>query len=253
MSAALLSALIAITDTSSAAVAEEVPVLTISPDRPGFADSTETVPPGHANIELGVRADFDDTLAFTAPSILLRVGISDFVEARVSAPDVQLALPSGGDPIAGISDLVLGLKAAGGVGEVFSVSAVPYLSFPTGSPEASSGLVEGGLGLNFQLSPFDDFAIGWNIIGAFVASNTLEKRVLATAGGLSFGYQFTDAFGAFVEGYVQYEDEGEVRPSAAGGVTYLVTPRFQIDLSGGSGLTSDSESPYAILGIAALL
>jgi hypothetical protein len=253
MSAALLSALIAITDTSSAAVVgTDIPVLTISPDRPRFADSTQTVPPGHAQIELGVRADFDDAPAFTAPSILVRVGVTDFIEARVSTPDLQLTLPSGGDPVLGVSDMVLGVKIAGSVGHVFSVSAVPYLLFPTGSPETSSGIVEGGAGLNFQVVPFDDFSIGWNVIGAFVASNTLDKRLLSMAAGLSFGYAFTESFGAFAESYVQYQDGGKGQPSVAGGLTFLPTPRVQIDLSGGSGLTDEAESPYAIVGVAAL-
>ena len=31
-----------------------------APDRPGFADSTETVPRGRAQVELGARSSFED-------------------------------------------------------------------------------------------------------------------------------------------------------------------------------------------------
>src|SRR5687767_15904819 len=67
--------------------------VTFAPDRPGFADSTATVPGGRAQVELGVRSSFeDDATSLNLPSILLRVGLTSFLEARITAPDLQVDL-----------------------------------------------------------------------------------------------------------------------------------------------------------------
>jgi hypothetical protein len=248
---------IRVTESGTRCVAMIGPLLLVlpafAPDRPGFADSTETVDPGHAQLEVGVRSSFeDDGAVLTLPSLLLRVGLPCCLEARVTAPDLTLAFPKGdGSNSAGGGDMSLGLKAATSF-NILSASAVPFLTIPTGARDLSSGAVDFGLGLNFQLNLLDDLALGWNVI---FAAATIEDRghVFDFGAGISLGYQFTDAFGAFIEAYIQYTDGGRAFPSGAGGLTYLITPTLQIDLSGGAGFTSDAEGPYVIAGVAALL
>jgi hypothetical protein len=242
---ALLTALLAISQTDTT---------TISADRPGFADAASTVPQGHVQIELGARADFDDAgPQLTAPSILVRVGLSSFVEARVSAPDVLVQFPKGGgDSDAAITDLVVGLKVAGKVGDVFAISLVPFASFPTGTRGGTSTGVGGGAGINFELTPTDALQIGWNVISEFEAEPETSGRIFNFGAGLSAGYQF-GALGAFVESYIQYTETEKVQPSVAGGLTYLLTNHVQLDLSGGTGLSDDAEPPYVIAGAAFLL
>src|SRR5690349_10967676 len=100
--------------------AEEV---VFAPDRPGFADSTFTVPVGHAQIELGVRANKGDGSGeLIGPSMLLRVGLTRHLEARMQAPDVIISKPDDGDARTGVGDMTLGLKLAGGIGDAFSAS-----------------------------------------------------------------------------------------------------------------------------------
>jgi hypothetical protein len=235
---------------ATARAEDEVP---FAPDRPRFADSTETVPAGRVQLELGARGSFEDGATIvTGPSILLRAGLSDFLEARVSAPDITLGIPADGETRAGITDMILGLKIAGGSG-AFTASVLPFASFPTGSSDASTGGIDAGAGFNFQLNATGAFAIGWNAIIAFAGVEGRPRRILDFGAGLSAGYGFTERFGAFVEGYIQYTDGGDVSPSAAGGVTYLISKTVQLDLSGGTGLTGQAEGPYAVTGVALLL
>src|SRR5437868_91437 len=95
----------------------------VVPDRPGFADGTRTVPKGRVELELGVRGSFEsEATDVQGPSALLRLGLTDHLELRVGAPDVVLDLPSGdGDTSAGVTDMVLGVKLAGGIGDSFGV------------------------------------------------------------------------------------------------------------------------------------
>jgi len=259
--ALLLSALVTTATVSTATTAYEPAAKEdkdeeMAPDRPGFADSTRTVPPGHVEIEAGVRASFEsEATDIQAPSMLVRVGLVRHLELRVTAPDVVLPLPSeGSDLNAGVNDMVFGVKLAGGVGESFEVSMIPFFSIPTGTEGQSSRGVDGGLELNFQVAPTDTWAIGWNVIAGYENHPDLDdERVFNFGAGVSLGYSFNNAFGAFIESYVQYEKGGKAQPSVAGGVTYLLTETFQLDLSGGTGLTDESEGPYVSAGVATLL
>jgi hypothetical protein len=227
-------------------------LLSFSPDRPGFADSTETVSAGSVQMELGLRSSFeDDATSLALPSMLLRVGLLDWLEVRATAPDLQVdLLKDDGGTNTGAGDMSFGFKSAFAMGDLFSLSAVPFVTLPTGSRGYSSGAVDAGLGLNFQVA-VSDFSVGWNAI--LVLTSVDEERVFDFGAGLSFGYQFVESFGAFVETYLVYLEGERVQPSVAGGLTYLVTPTFQIDVSGGAGVTRDAEGPYVLGGIAVLL
>ncbi len=251
MPAPLILAALLVTQT---AVAEEE--LTISPDRPGFADGTGVVAPGHVQLELGARGDFDHHVTDVgAPSLLLRIGLTNLLEVRVVAPDVQIEIPHG-EPRARVSsgDASVGVKVGGTLVGPLSMSAVPFLSLPTGSDGGPARGIDGGVGLNFQLNATDAFAIGWNLNLGFTSLPDRDGRAFDLAAGIALGYQLTEAFGAFVESYLQYTDGGEKLISAAGGLTYLVTRKIQLDLSGGGGLNGEEkEPPYLIAGVAVLL
>lgn len=259
--ALLLCALVTTATVSTATTASYEPAAKedkdeeMAPDRPGFADSTRTVPPGHVEIEAGVRGSFEsEATDIQAPSLLVRVGLVKHLELRVTAPDIVLPIPSGGSDLnAGVNDMVFGIKLAGGVGDSFEVSMIPFFSIPTGTEGQSTRGVDGGLELNFQVAATDNLAIGWNVIAGYENHTDLDEHVFNAGAGVSLGYSFNNAFGAFIESYVQYEKGGKAQPSVAGGVTYLLSETFQLDLSGGTGLTDDAEGPYVSAGVATLL
>lgn len=247
----LLTALV-----TTATISESSGPAVFSPDRPGFADSAGTVPKGRAQLELGLRASFeDDATLLQTPSILLRVGISEIAELRVIAPDVVINLAKEGETSAGVRDLALGLKVAGHIDDLFGVSLVPFFTLPTGTSEESTNAIDVGAGLNFELTPIDDLQIGWNVIGAFLGDTDPQTstREFTVGAGVSLGYQFTEPLGAFIEGYINHVDDGAVLPSVAGGLTYLLGDSVQLDLSGGTGLRDGAEGPYVIAGAAFLL
>lgn len=65
---------------------------------------------------------------------------------------------------------------------------------------------------------------------------------------LTTGYSFTDKMGAYLELYgflVQFE-KPDHRFDA--GLTYLITPNHQLDVSGGIGFSKDSPDFYIALG-----
>jgi hypothetical protein len=227
--------------------------LAFNPDRPGFADATGTVPKGHLQLEAGVRAAFEEeAIGLQSPSVLVRVGVTDWAELRFSAPDMFVALPKDGDSSLGLGDVVLGVKFAGESG-IFSASAIPFISLPTGTQESSSGEIEGGAGINLSLEITEWFAIGANGIAAFVARDDGRHAAFSGA-GLSFGFALTEALAAYVEGYATHLDgTGVILPSIGAGATYMLTPTLQLDLSSGIGIIEEqAEGPWVSAGVSVL-
>jgi hypothetical protein len=65
-------------------------------------------------------------------------------------------------------------------------------------------------------------------------SAELEPEYLAS---LSLGVSLPEGFGAFVELYGLMNADADVAAVADGGFTFLVAPRFQLDVHSGVGLT----------------
>lgn len=112
--------------------------LNFSPDRPGIGDSTSTVGAGHAMFEGGLVGAFGGGASgFGTTGPIVRLGLTDRVEARVRVPDLQF---SQGETA--IGSLGIGAKVGGSLGERWSLSVVPelFVTPPADAPGGSLGL-----------------------------------------------------------------------------------------------------------------
>jgi len=223
-------------------------------DRPDQTESTEIVPRGWVQTELGFGdVDRGDATAMA----LVRVGLTERVEFRAGLDEVFLSGPD--DAI----DLGLGAKIR--------------LSDENGSRPAIAVLAALNQKIGDSLSPSSD---GVRPSFRFVFSHTLSERLslgynagvswdesFSPLGGLpaafdrdllsrfvwtaALGIGATDRVGFFVEAFGDsgLSDHGRTETALDGGVTFLVRPNIQLDLFVGTGVSNAAPDWLAGAGV----
>lgn len=108
-----------------------------SPDRPGYADSTGSVPAGHLLTEAGIQlASQSGTSVLGIPQLSVRGGLTRRLELRLSVPSVRLPL---GEGQAAMTGSAVGLKVATPLGEDTALSVVGMLPVAAGPLEQALG------------------------------------------------------------------------------------------------------------------
>jgi hypothetical protein len=222
--------------------------LAISADRPGYSDSTAIVPQFHLNAEAGVAETFGkEGLSADFPELLLRLGLLEWLEARLVAPNFMVVSPRRGESQSGFGDMGVGVKLAHSFSDRFSMSLVPQVSFPTGNEELTSEGVDPAAGLNYAVALTEALALAGNVAFAYgTQAGTYEL-----SGSVSAGYGFTDEFGAYAEFILIYPEGDDLVPAVGGGYTWLLAPRVQVDASFDVGLTEGFDPTFGA-GVAVL-
>lgn len=225
---------------------------TISTDRPGLAFNPATVSKGTVQFEVGTPAvtlsgegDVDARL-INFPAVL-RVGVSEGFEVRVGSTLLNATrVETGSTEVTedGFGDVELGVKAAVPTGEglLGGLSLIPSIILPSGDDAFTLG--RAGYKLNV--------AAGWNLTSAF-GLTTLTGMVVSPTVDASGNEGYTTSgalvgvvsrsLGARVGSYAEvgyYPSEGEDPAYAGGGLTFLVSPACQLDLSFDRGLTDSA-------------
>lgn len=252
MSRASIPAWLAVLSLAGPALAEEPPLIT---DRPDQTESAYTVPRGLFQIEGGYSygrgTENGSDLTFQAfPEALLRFGVTDRFELRLGVPGIEVnetdALTGQSDE-RGLVDASAGFKTliAEGEGAVPRTAFIGTLFLPTGDDGFSSERADPAFRFVFSNALGESVSIGYNV-GMFWLTEGDAAAELDTGSffdwTVSAGFSATERLGAFVElfGVTRVGGDGGARPVNAldGGMTYLVTPRLQLDASASIGLSS---------------
>lgn len=207
-------------------------------DRPDQTESTVIVPPGFVQVEAGWSLDHDrDGLVrlrtHTVPGLLLRVGLTSRLEARLGFAGWHATDTSGlAGTERGHGDTDLGVKyrlrdaPSGGP----TVSVIASVSFPTGSATATSGEVDPSALLTVAHELSERLSLGYNL------GPSLTNRQLSMVGTLSLGAALAERLGAFVETFGSYtaSSGGGQTLALDGGVTVLLGANLQLDASAGT-------------------
>ena len=198
-------------------------------DRPGIAESPFTVSPGTFQFETGFdyysRARGD---VFFLPTMLFRTGISNGAELRIT--ERQTIDKTGEETVSGLSPLYVGVK----VHIIQQRKWIPETDILTNLviPMGSGPLQPNGLGhellLLFQNDITEKFAINYNI--GYLWFNIEQGEIFT--GSLCFNYLPTRRVGLFIE-YFTLSTSWPGEHGVDGGMTYLLNPHLQLDLSGG--------------------
>ncbi len=214
-------------------------------DRPDFTESSAAIAPLHLQGELGVDySTFGDDQVLTVPALLLRFGFVEHWEARLGLPSYEASFVETEDGSSetdhDVSGVELGAKGAFDLSDRFALGVLPFVVLPLyGDAWDASGMELGLKGLwAFDLN--ETFSLGGNlgvVVGGVAAEGDIAVESLVS---LSLGIALTQRLGMFAEVYALISDEPEVAPVADGGFTFLITPRFQVDLYGGVGFLEAS-------------
>jgi len=236
--ALLLAALLTIP-----AAAQDLPAM--ETDRPDFTEGTQTVPPGHVQLEAGATfTDGDASEDWSVGETLLRIGLAERLELRVGAGS-YLRSETGPAMADGYGDASLGLKwgwATGGDRGWPAASLLLAAGLPWSSSAVESTVdeLQGIVVLCIQPTPGLGLNLGWersedpdgDSFDAFLASAAVGWELAA------------DGWGLFVEAYGLSREEpgGDPTAYADAGVTFSPRPGLQFDLRVGANVEGPEQT-----------
>lgn len=258
----LLAALLTIPGAAAQTAPEAAELVT---DRPDQTESAVVVPPGALQIELGASFARDEAGAARVESVelpgtLLRWGVARRLELRFAWPgqvEVESRAGRHRDELSGGGDPELGAKLAllsSATGAAFDLALLAHLSLPVGDEAVGSPRADPSIRLNGAHDLAPGLGLGWNV-GYAAASVEDARGDVDTLGRFLYtaalGFELSPRWGAFVElfGDLPASDAGPAAHSLDGGVTYLLTPRLQIDAFAGFGLSDAADDRFAGFGV----
>ncbi|HEY6339060.1 MAG TPA: transporter [Candidatus Sulfotelmatobacter sp.] len=221
--------------SESPTVASSGPIAT---DRPAIANSSVVVPAGSLQVENGfLEASGKGQSVVDGPESLVRLGLARKTELRFTVPDYFHDLGSGpADFPSGFGDLAVGIKQQLGPARGFDVSAILFVSFPTGAAGISSGGYDPGLQVPWSraLSP------NWTVAGMLSVYWPTQGRTRNVTGEstILFDRQLTKPWDVFVEYAGDFPEAGGPRHLLHFGTAMKITQQQQIDFHFGVGLSS---------------
>jgi outer membrane putative beta-barrel porin/alpha-amylase len=212
----------------------------ISTDRPAVAASSTVVPKGSFQMENGFL--ISNTHSFDGPETSIRFGLTTNTELRFSAPDYYFNSTSG----SGFGDISVGIKQQLGPLREFDVSLIAFLSMPTGAHGVSSHGYDPGLQLPWSRKLSDNWSAGGQF--ALYWPTQVDGRNLTGESTFLLDRQLTKPMDAFVEYAGDFAQRGAPRHLLHIGAAYKTTPRQQIDVHVGIGLSSATIDHFVGIG-----
>jgi len=208
----------------------------INTDRPAVTDSSVVVPAGSIQLENGfLETSSQGQSIVDGPETLVRFGLTSRTELRFNVPDYfqNLSTTGGGS---GFGDFAFGVKQQLGPALGFDVSAVVFLSFPTGAHNVTSGGYDPGLQVPWSRA----LSSKWTAAGMFSVYWPTQGRMRNVTGQATFliDRQLTGPWDAFVEYAGSFPERGGPQHLLHFGTALKLAPRQQIDFHVGVGLSS---------------
>jgi hypothetical protein len=219
----------------------------ISTDQPAIAESSVVVPQGSFQVENGFLITADQgQRTLDGPETSMRFGLASTTELRLSTPDYYYDVASATGIASGFGDLTIGMKQQLGPADGFDVSVIVFLSIPTGAAALSSHGYDPGL----QLPWSRKLSANWSAAGQFALYWPTQVGVRNLTGESTFllDRQLTKPLDAFVEYAGDFPQRGGPRHLLHFGAAYKITPRNQLDIHYGIGLSSAAVDHFIGIG-----
>ncbi|HSZ00412.1 MAG TPA: transporter [Terriglobales bacterium] len=231
-------------DQSASAVSPS----TIAADRPAITNSSIVVPNGSIQMENGfLETSSQGQSVIDGPETLVRFGVASKTELRFTLPDYFQNLNSPGTFDTGFSDFAFGVKQQlGPTPGGFDVSAILFLSFPTGSHTVSSGGYDPGLQVPWSRA----LTAKWTAAGMFSLYWPTQGRTRNLTGQSTFliDRQLIGPWDAFVEYADSFPERGGPQHLLHFGTALKLAKRHQLDFHVGVGLSSAAPDHFIGVG-----
>jgi hypothetical protein len=226
-------------------------------DRPGISFSTTTIPAGSLAWEQGLpdieydSAGGERSTGYSAGTNV-RIGLAEAIELQVAAAlfnRLETETGDGSNSDNGYGDTSLALKfALPSSRPDFSWAVLGSASFPTGDDPFTADEHQYGLGTTLGLDLSEVVSIAFYANAAYEDSDT----VWTVSPSLSFS--LGDRLGVYVEAGASFGEEDESDAVVAGGgLTWMLTPIVQFDVSANFGLNSDAPDVTGGVGLSVFL
>ncbi len=221
-------------------------------DRPGIGFATTTLAPGTFAWEQGAP-DFrrtshggPDTTLYSATT-LLRAGLIDGIEFQAGsavANRLQVRDAGGARTAHGRGDTTLALKAAlPSPWPQLSWAALGAVTLTDGAQPFTGAKTAFDLGATLSYALSDAWSLGCYVnAGRADGATTVDFSP-------SLSFTITESLAGFVEAGANYGSAGLNEAVAGGGLTLMVTPAVQLDLSVDLGLTARSPKVQGGFGV----
>jgi Putative MetA-pathway of phenol degradation len=218
----------------------------IATDRPAVTNSSVVVPVGSLQAENGfLETSSDGQSIVDGPETLVRLGIATKTELRLTVPDYYYNL--GAASGTGFGDLAIGVKQQlGPTPGGFDVSAILFLSIPTGADGVSSGGYDPGL----QVPWSRGLSAKWTVAGmlSLYWPTQGHTRNLTGESTILLDRQLTGPWDAFVEYAGDFPERGGSRHLLHFGTALKITEQQQLDFHFGVGLSPVSVNHFIGVG-----
>ena len=210
----------------------------VTPDRPGFTNGSDVVPKGRLQVEGGItRTAYGASSGMgrvtDAPQLLLRTGLTDKTELRITLPD--FFWPAGSSQ-SGFGDGAVGVRYQfyqskdGATKFAFT----PSLSVPLKTAVTTSGHVDPTFLLSGQTASGARWGISSNLILSYPTLN--GGRLANYSATAQVTYALSGPLAVFGDVYDNGVSGSLPTPIADAGFTYRIANNAQIDIETGRGL-----------------
>jgi hypothetical protein len=205
-------------------------------DRRDVTDAATVVPRESLLVENGATFTRDHGKSLLdGTQSLIRFGVTPRTELRLEVPDYVAALGSTPDA-SGFGDSSMGFKQQLGplLGQV-ELAVIAGVSLPTGARGVSSGGYDPFVKLPWSLELDRSWSIGGML--SFFWLTEAGRRNSTGQPTFYIERQLTKAWDVFIEYAADYPVHGGPRPILHTGTAYRITPRNQVDLHIGVGVS----------------
>ncbi|HSG41293.1 MAG TPA: transporter [Thermoanaerobaculia bacterium] len=228
-------------------------------DRPDFTESTQTIEPGHVQVESGFTfSRFGEEESQSLGEVLARIGVGERVEARLGVGSYGRIDPgfAGAGTVSGYEDPFVGLKVRLNESDPDlrppgrpAMSLLFSTSIPVGDDELTAD----------EWQPEAKLLLAWDLPWFSLSSNLIygypvdgDDRFHQFGATLSASFALTDRIGMFVEtfGFDKESANGSSTQYVDGGVSFSVFNDLQLDARVGFGLDDPSPNWFAGIGAA---
>jgi len=222
-------------------------------DRPSVANSSVVVPEGGLQFENGLLVTHTrGQFVLDLPETNVRYGLLSKTELRLTVPDCYYNLPNGTGSTSGFGDLAIGVKQQlGPLPGHFKLSAIFFLSFPTGAQTVSSQGYDPALQLPWSRALSAHWTLGGQV--AFYWPTLAGSHNFTGETTFYLDRQLTKPWDAFVEYIGDFPERGGSRQLLHFGTSYKLAPHHQVDFHVAVGLTHSAPDSYVGFGYSFLL
>lgn len=227
--------------------AQEKEIEPIQTDRPDQTETPSLTPKGMLQVETGFSFQKNDVNSKTnlLPSTLWKYGFNENFELRLITEFASEKFNV--ETITGFNPILVGckIKIAEENGVFPKTSFIGHVSLPN---VASTAFITDYFAPEFrfvmQHTLSEKFSLSYNL-GAEWDGFTPEPTFIYT---VATGYSITEKLGSYIELFGFAPQNNEANHNFDGGITYLISTNFMLDLSSGFGISENAPDNYFALG-----